>query len=62
MGDAKTKKHFGFKVLCINCHVKIRDNASEESRRLCLQCFYHILADTLRRQRLTRTDEFVSER
>jgi hypothetical protein len=62
MERSKAQRPRQFKVLCINCFVKIRDHASEESRGLCLKCFYRILAANLHRQRLTRAGEFVSER
>ncbi len=51
-----------FKVLCVNCGVKIRNHASEDSRGLCLKCFYRILAERLRVQKRTAAGEFVSER
>ncbi|MDQ1638333.1 MAG: hypothetical protein QOF62_1672 [Pyrinomonadaceae bacterium] len=51
-----------FKVLCVNCGVKIRNHASEDSCGLCLKCFYRILAERLREQKRTAAGEFVSER
>ena len=51
-----------FKVLCVNCGVKIRNHASEDSGGLCLKCFYRILAERLREQKRTAAGEFVSER
>lgn len=51
-----------FKVLCVNCGVKIRNHASEDSCGLCLKCFNRILAERLRAQKRTAAGEFVSER
>ncbi|MEO7969989.1 MAG: hypothetical protein ABI698_01725 [bacterium] len=51
-----------FKVSCVNCGVKIRNHASEDSCGLCLKCFYRILAERLREQKRTAVGEFVSER
>jgi hypothetical protein len=52
----------GFKVLCISCGVKIRDNASDDSYGMCLKCFYAMLAMRLRTQKRARAGEFVSDR
>ena len=52
----------GFKVICISCGVKMRENASDDSYRLCLRCFYAMLATRLRSQKRVAVGEFVSER
>jgi hypothetical protein len=51
-----------FKVICISCGVKIRENASDDSYGMCLRCFYTMLAVRLRNRKRTATGEFVSER
>jgi len=51
-----------FRVICISCGVKIRENASDDSYGLCLQCFYAMLAKRLRTQKRMAAGEFVSER
>jgi hypothetical protein len=56
------KSHPGFKVVCISCGVKIRENASDDSYGMCLRCFYAMLAVRLRTQKRARAGEFVSER
>jgi hypothetical protein len=52
----------GFKVICISCGVKIRENASDDSYGMCLRCFYAMLAARLRKQKRVADGEFVSER
>jgi hypothetical protein len=52
----------GFKVVCISCGVKIRENASDDSYGMCLRCFYAMLAVRLRTQKRIASGEFVSER
>ena len=52
----------GFKVVCISCGVKIRENASDDSYGMCLRCFYAMLAVRLRTQKRIARGEFVSER
>jgi DNA-directed RNA polymerase subunit RPC12/RpoP len=52
----------GFKVVCITCGVKIRENASDDSYGMCLKCFYTMLAMRLRTQKRVAAGEFVSER
>jgi len=52
----------GFKVVCISCGVKIRENASDDSYGMCLRCFYRMLAVRLRSQKRVAAGEFVSER
>jgi hypothetical protein len=52
----------GFKVVCISCGVKIRENASDDSYGMCLKCFYAMLAMRLRTQKRAAAGEFVSER
>ena len=51
-----------FNVVCISCGVKIRENASDDSYRMCLRCFYTMLAVRLRAQKRVAAGEFVSER
>jgi hypothetical protein len=51
-----------FKVICISCGVKIRENASDDSYGMCLRCFYAMLALRLRTQKRVAAGEFVSER
>jgi len=51
-----------FKVICISCGVKIRENASDDSYGMCLRCFYAMLAARLRAQKRVTVGEFVSER
>lgn len=51
-----------FRVICISCGVKIRENASDDSYGMCLRCFYTMLAVRLRNRKRTATGEFVSER
>jgi hypothetical protein len=55
-------RNAGFKVVCISCGVKIRENASDDSYGLCLKCFYTMLAMRLRTQKRVAAGEFVSER
>ena len=62
MVEQKTKSDPGFKVICISCGVKMRENASDESYGMCLRCFYTMLAVRLRTQKRARAGEFVSER
>ena len=58
----QTRTDPGFKVICITCGVKIRDNASDDSYGMCLRCFYKMLAVRLRNQKRVATGEFISER
>ena len=51
-----------FRVICISCGVKIRENASDDSYGMCLRCFYAMLAARLRAQKRVVAGEFVSER
>jgi hypothetical protein len=51
-----------FKVVCISCGVKIRENASDDSYGLCLRCFYTMLAARMRTQKRAAAGEFASER
>jgi hypothetical protein len=62
MAEKRLERNPQFKVLCVNCGVKIRSHASEDSCGLCLKCFYRILAERLRDQKRTAAGEFVSER
>jgi hypothetical protein len=62
MVEQTDRKNPGFKVVCISCGAKIRDNASDNSFGLCLSCFYAMLAIRLRTQKRAKAGEFVSER
>jgi hypothetical protein len=62
MLEQTTKSDHGFKIICISCGVKIRENASDDSYGMCLRCFYAMLAVRLRTQKRARAGEFVSER
>ncbi len=57
-----TKGDLEFKVVCISCGMKIRENASDDSYGMCLRCFYAMLAARLRTQKRVQAGEFVSER
>lgn len=56
------RKNPGFKVICISCGVKIRENASDDSYGMCLRCFYAMLAARLRTQKRVIAGEFESDR
>jgi len=60
--DEQKKTASRFRVICISCGVKIRENASDDSYGMCLRCFYTMLAVRLRNRKRTATGEFVSER
>ena len=62
MSEQTAKRKIVFKVVCISCGVKIRENASDDSYGLCLKCFYAMLAARLRTQKRAPVGEFVSER
>jgi hypothetical protein len=62
MAEQKRKSNSGFKVICISCGTKIRENASDDSYGMCLRCFYRMLAVRLRSQKRVAAGEFVSER
>ena len=62
MVEQARRKDAGFKVICISCGVKMRDNASDDSYGMCLRCFYAMLAARLRKQKRVAAGEFVSER
>ncbi|MDQ2974240.1 MAG: hypothetical protein M3R69_02370 [Acidobacteriota bacterium] len=62
MGKQTPERKSDFKVLCIWCGVKIRENASDDAPGLCLRCFYAMLATRLRTQRRATAGEFISER
>jgi hypothetical protein len=62
MAKQTQERNPGFKVVCISCGVKIRENASDDSYGMCLKCFYTMLAVRLRTQRRVAAGEFVSER
>ncbi len=51
-----------FKVVCISCGVKIRDDASDDAYGMCLRCFYAMLAARLRARKRVAAGEFVSDR
>lgn len=62
MVEQKPKSNPEFKVVCISCGVKIRDNASDDSYGMCLRCFYAMLALRLRTQNRVAAGDFVSDR
>jgi hypothetical protein len=62
MEKQTARREFGFKVTCISCGVKIRENASDDSYGMCLRCFYAMLAARLRTQKRVTAGEFVSDR
>ncbi len=62
MLEQEPKRGARFKVICISCGVKIRDNASDDSYGMCRRCFYAMLAVRLRTQKRVRAGEFVSDR
>jgi DNA-directed RNA polymerase subunit RPC12/RpoP len=51
-----------FQVLCVWCGKKIRNDKREDSAGECLQCFYRILSEKLRKEPRTFAGDFVSER
>ena len=57
---SKTKR--AFRVSCIWCGAKIRDDKEEDTTGVCLKCFYQILNNHLRSQKRSGYGEFVSER
>ena len=62
MGKQIPRRKTEFKVLCISCGARIRENASDDAYGLCLRCFYEMLAARLRAQKRVAAGEFVSER
>ncbi|MDQ2974231.1 MAG: hypothetical protein M3R69_02325 [Acidobacteriota bacterium] len=62
MVEQTDRKNPDFKVVCISCGAKIRENASDNSFGLCLRCFYAMLAVRLGAQKRATVGEFVSER
>jgi DNA-directed RNA polymerase subunit RPC12/RpoP len=62
MSEQTGKRKTQFKVVCISCGAKIRENTSDDSYGLCLRCFYAMLAARLRTQKRATVGEFVSER
>ena len=62
MAEQKRRSYSGFRVVCISCGAKIRENASDDSYGMCLRCFYAMLAARLRGQKRAAAGEFVSER
>lgn len=51
-----------FKVTCVWCGSKIREDKYQDEQGVCLKCFYKILGDHLLAQRRAPVNEFVSER
>ena len=51
-----------FVVHCIWCGAKIRDDKEEETKGVCLNCFYQILSNHLHAQKQAVYGEFVSDR
>ena len=58
----RLKERQQFRVLCIWCGAKIRDDKEEDKTGVCLKCFYKILSNHLRSQKRTVYGEFVSDR
>lgn len=51
-----------FRVECVWCGSKIRDDQQEDTSAVCLQCFYQILSNHLSAQKRSAYGEFVSDR
>ena len=51
-----------FVVQCTWCGSKIRDDKEEETKGVCLKCFYQILSNHLHAHKQTTYGEFVSDR
>jgi hypothetical protein len=51
-----------FRVTCVWCGAKIRDNKKEDASGICLKCFYQRLGNHLRAQKRPIHGEFVSDR
>jgi DNA-directed RNA polymerase subunit RPC12/RpoP len=62
MAEQRSGNDPRFRVICISCGVKIRENASDDSYGMCLRCFYAMLAMRLRTQKRVAAGEFVSDR
>ena len=62
MNEKRIERERNFLVQCIWCGSKIRDDKEEESKGVCLKCFYQILSNQLRSQKRTVYGEFVSDR
>ena len=62
MAEQKRSSYHAFRVVCISCGVKIRENASDDAYGMCLKCFYAMLAARLRGQKRAAAGDFVSER
>ena len=62
MNQLRRESEGAFLVQCIWCGSKIRDDKEEESKGVCLKCFYQILSNHLRSQKRTVYGEFVSDR
>ena len=60
--EKQNNKDREFKVVCITCGVKIRENASDDAYGMCLRCFYAMLAARLRSRKRVAAGEFVSDR
>ncbi|PWT93821.1 MAG: hypothetical protein C5B55_03795 [Blastocatellia bacterium] len=60
--EERKRQEKAFRVLCIWCGVKIRDDQSEDASGLCLKCFYQLLKEQLGTQKVSRYGEYVSER
>ena len=62
MSQASRERERTFPVQCIWCGSKIREDKEEESKGVCLKCFYQILSNHLRAQKRSVYGEFVSDR
>jgi len=58
----RSKTKDTFRVSCIWCGAKIREDKEEDTTGVCLKCFYQILNNHLRSQKRSSYGEFVSER
>jgi hypothetical protein len=62
MRENEKIQHEAFRVLCIWCGAKIRDDDREDASGLCLKCFYQFINEHLRSQKVSGYGDFVSER
>ena len=62
MRENEKIQHEPFRVLCIWCGAKIRDDDREDASGLCLRCFYQLINEHLRSQKVSGYGDFVSER
>jgi len=58
----RQKRKGTFRVTCIWCGPKVRDDKEEETTGVCLKCFYARLANHIGLQKRAAYGEFVSDR